>query len=330
MNFDLFSRSKYRGNDKSGDDVALVLPGVCFAVFDGATDAEGRNLNGVPYGRAASMAASQNLTEILLPYRNRDKDAETLFADLCTSFARAFEDYDLDQLPATTVAMAIDCGANWRFLSLGDSGIRINGGRVLKHEKLLDRISTEARVSIFKILAKKFDDPDENELMTRRAIFLGLAEAGSSGLLSKEAVEMLIEGTIDNLNLSEISEIVRDFLLLGIRLQNRFSNSNENSLCYDIVSSRKPVLGQWVEEIVPKQEVKTIEIFSDGYASYPKEVSIAAWEKEFSKCDEVDFHRIDEFPAVKGGTSTEFYDDRTLIVVNMANEANSKHVNPTL
>ena len=187
---------------------------------------------------------------------------------------------------------------------------------MLKHEKLLDRISTEARVSIFKILAKKFDDPDENELMTRRAIFLGLAEARSSGLLSKEAVEMLIEGTIDNLNLSEISEIVRDFLLLGIRLQNRFSNSNENSLCYDIVSSRKPVLGQWVEEIVPKQEVKTIEIFSDGYASYPKEVSIAAWEKEFSKCDEVDFHRIDEFPAVKGGTSTEFYDDRTLIVVD--------------
>jgi hypothetical protein len=41
MNFDLFSRSKYRVNDKSGDDVALVLPGVCFGVLDGATDAEG-------------------------------------------------------------------------------------------------------------------------------------------------------------------------------------------------------------------------------------------------------------------------------------------------
>ena len=39
MNFDLFSRSKYRVNDKSGDDVALVLPGVCFGVLDGATDA---------------------------------------------------------------------------------------------------------------------------------------------------------------------------------------------------------------------------------------------------------------------------------------------------
>ena len=48
MNFDVFSRSKYRANDKSGDDVALVLPGVCFGVLDGATDAEGRDLNGVP------------------------------------------------------------------------------------------------------------------------------------------------------------------------------------------------------------------------------------------------------------------------------------------
>ena len=319
MNFDLFSRSKYRVNDKSGDDVALVLPGVCFGVLDGATDAEGRDLNGVPYGRAASMVASQILAEILLPYQNREKDAETLLADLCTSSARAFQDYDLDQLPATTLAVAIDCGANWRFLSLGDSGIRINGARVLKHEKLIDRISTEVRVSIFKILAEKFNDPDEHELMTRQAIFLGLAEAQSRGLLSKDVVEMLIEETIENLKLSGISEIVRDFLLLGIRHQNRFSNSDENILCYDIVSSRKPILGQWVEEFVPKREVTTIEIFSDGYASYPEEVNIVAWEKEFARCNEVDFHRIDEFATVKGGTSSEFFDDRTVIVVHTPN-----------
>ena len=316
MNFDLFSRSKYRANDKSGDDVALVLPGVCFGVLDGATDVEGRNLNGIPYGRAASMAASQILTEILLPYRNREKDAKTLLEDLCTSYERVFEDYDLDQLPATTVAMAIDCDTNWRFLSLGDSGIRINGERVLKHEKLIDSISTEVRVSIFKILAEKFDDPDQHELMTRQAIFLGLAEARSRGLLSEDIVERLIEETIENLKLSSISEIVRDFLLLGIRQQHQFSNSDENKLCYDIVSSRKPVLGQWVEEIVSKKEVKTIEIFSDGYASYPEEVSIVAWEKEFSRCDKVDFSHIDEFPAVKGGTSSEFFDDRTLIVAH--------------
>ena len=316
MNFDLFSRSKYRANDKLGDDVTLVLPGVCFGVLDGATDVEGRNLNGIPYGRVASMVASQILTEILLPYRNREKDAETLLVDLCTSYERAFEDYDLDQLPATTVAMAIDCDTNWRFLSLGDSGIRINGERVLKHEKLIDSISTEVRVLIFKILAEKFDDPDQHELMTRQAIFLGLAEARSRGLLSEDIVERLIEETIENLKLFRISKIVRDFLLLGIRQQHQFSNSDENKLCYDIVSSRKPVLGQWVEEIVPKKEVKTIEIFSDGYASYPKEVSIVAWEKEFSRCDKVDFFRIDEFAAVKGGTSSEFFDDRTLIVVH--------------
>ena len=35
--------------------------------------------------------------------------------------------------------------------------------------------------------------------------------------------------------------------------------------------------------------------------------------------DEVDFHRIDEFAAVKGGTSSEFFDDRTVIVVDTPN-----------
>ena len=65
--------------------------------------------------------------------------------------------------------------------------------------------------------------------------------------------------------------------------------------------------------------MKTIEIFSDGYASYPEEVSIVAWEKEFSRCDEVDFHRIDELATVKGGTSSEFFDDRTVTVVHTRN-----------
>ena len=110
--------------------------------------------------------------------------------------------------------MAIDCGDNWRFLSLGDSGIRINGSRVLKHEKLLDSISTEVRVSIFKTLAEKFDDPDEHELMTRQAIFLGLAEAQSRCLLSEDVVEMLIEETIDNLKLSEFRRLFAIFCFL--------------------------------------------------------------------------------------------------------------------
>ena len=32
--------------------------------------------------------------------------------------------------------------------------------------------------------------------------------------------------------------------------------------------------------------------------------------------DDIDFCRIDEFVAVKGATSSEFFDDRTLIVVD--------------
>jgi hypothetical protein len=89
--------------------------------------------------------------------------------------------------------MAIDCGANWRFLSLGDSGIRINGARVLKHEKLIDSISTEVRVSIFKILAEKFNDPDEHELMTRQAIFSAWPKLNLGAFSVKTSLKCLLK-----------------------------------------------------------------------------------------------------------------------------------------
>ena len=42
--------------------------------------------------------------------------------------------------PSTTLAIALDCGEIWRFITLGDTGIRLNGDEVLRHEKLIDSV----------------------------------------------------------------------------------------------------------------------------------------------------------------------------------------------
>ena len=49
MRIDCLSVSKYSAPGKPGDDVPVLLPGQCFAVFDGATDVKGTRLHSVAY-----------------------------------------------------------------------------------------------------------------------------------------------------------------------------------------------------------------------------------------------------------------------------------------
>ncbi|WP_062763383.1 hypothetical protein [Falsirhodobacter sp. alg1] len=66
MQIELFSRSKRRFSDMPGDDIALVLPGLVHAVFDGATDPTGQVYNGETSGRLAARTAAQALVTLLL------------------------------------------------------------------------------------------------------------------------------------------------------------------------------------------------------------------------------------------------------------------------
>lgn len=319
MNFEIFSRCKYRANNKPGDDVALVLPGTCFGVFDGATDAEGTVLNGIPAGRLAALTGAECTAKLLADPRKREIDAEELLSELSGMFEETLKPHGLKQLPATTVSLAIDCGDNWRFLCLGDSGIRINGSQILVHSKIIDHVATAARVALFEHFTASIPDLDDAEHATRDAIFLGLNRAIDQGKLDSSKAEDIVCGAASSVSLSEHKDVVRDFLMLGICKQYRFSNTTDTVLSYDVLSSGVPKLGQWVDELVPKSEVRSIEIFSDGYATPPEIASVNAWEAEFEKSNKVDFHRKNELATVKGGTTTEFFDDRTVIVAHAPN-----------
>ena len=65
MQMELFSRSKRREQDKSGDDIAIVVPGLVWAVLDGATDPLGGVYDGESSGRLAARTAGQALVQLL-------------------------------------------------------------------------------------------------------------------------------------------------------------------------------------------------------------------------------------------------------------------------
>ncbi|MFL2810022.1 MAG: protein phosphatase 2C domain-containing protein [Paracoccaceae bacterium] len=315
MNIEAFSRCKYRAVDCPGDDVPFILPGIAIGLFDGATDAKGALINSTPAGRMAALNAAECTAQLLIPPENRKLPARELVNKLSTLYAKSFEKHSVSPLPATTLALAIDCGENWRFFCLGDSAIRVNGSETLRHTKLIDDVSTFARVALFHDLSKRLPDLESAEMAARRGIFLGFDDAVEKGIMGHELADNIITETIVGLSLQNEGAIVRAFLTAGICMQYRFANEVGNSLCYDVLADGTPQIGDWVDVWRPKEDVQTIEVFSDGYAKLPDNPTVAAWEAAFEATDKQDFQRISEYTAVKGGTENEFFDDRTVVIV---------------
>ena len=315
MNIEAFSRCKYRAVDRHGDDVPFILPGIAIGLFDGATDPKGTLINSTPAGRMAALNAAECVAQLLAPPENRKLPARELVNKLSKLYAKSFEKHLISPLPATTLALAIDCSENWRFFCLGDSGIRINGSEILRHTKLIDDVSTFARVALFHDQSKRLPDLDSAEMAARRAIFLGFDDAVEKGIMGRELADNIITKTIVGLSLQNEGAIVRDFLTAGICMQYRFANEVGNSLCYDVLADGTPQIGDWVDEWRPKEDVQTIEVFSDGYAKLPDNPTVAAWEAAFEESERQDFHRISEYATVKGGTEDEFFDDRTVVII---------------
>jgi hypothetical protein len=263
----------------------------------------------------AALNAAECVAQLLAPTENRKLPARELVNKLSTLYAKSFEKHSVSPLPATTLALAIDCGENWRFFCLGDSGIRINGSEILRHTKLIDDVSTFARVALFRDQSKRLPDLDSAEMAARRAIFLGFDDAVEKGIMGRELADNIITKTIVGLSLQNEGAIVRDFLTAGICMQYRFANEVGNSLCYDVLADGTPQIGDWVDAWRPKEDVQTIEVFSDGYAKLPDNPTVAAWEAAFEESDRQDFHRISEYATVKGGTEDEFFDDRTVVII---------------
>ena len=315
MRLELFNRSKFRDGSAPGDDVPLALPGVIYGVFDGVTDPLGTVVDGVAAGRLAAMTVASEMTAIALDPACRDMAGAEIVDRLSAVLKARTDPLGLAIPPSTTLAVAMDCGATWRFLMLGDSGIRLNGTEVHHHEKLIDQVSTVARVAVFNELSSKNSDLDQVEMRTRRAIFLGFDTAISEGVLTSALALAFIHDAVSATGLHAFQSEVSGFLMSGIQKQYQFGNAVGHPLCFDTMNGTEPKLGELRDFERAAKDISSIEIFTDGYPSLPAEASVAAWEKAFHAAEEADFHKTGKFATVKGSTSSEFYDDRSVVVL---------------
>lgn len=315
MRLQLFNRSKYRDGSAPGDDVPLVVPGVVYGVFDGATDPLGTVVDGIAAGRLAAMTVASEMTKIALDHKWRERAGSDIIERLTLGLKAKTDPLNLDIPPSTTVAVAMDCGATWRFLILGDSGIRLNGTEVHHHEKIIDNVSTTARVAVFNDLCRMSDDRDEVEHRTRRAIFLGLDNSITEGVLSQDRALEIIDDAVTATGLHEVRESVAAFLMGGIQTQYKLGNARGTPLGFDTLNGTAPQRGELRDFERAKESIASIEIFSDGYPTLPAGTDVAAWEDAFQTAEDGDFHKTGYLATVKGSTSNEYFDDRSVVIV---------------
>ena len=102
----------------------------------------------------------------------------------------------------------------------------------------------------------------------------------------------------------------RKYILPKIITQiNKYQNNPKHKLGYGVVDGTKtPEKFIKVFEL-DKNDVKTIEIYTDGYFDVPKIVNISAWEKMQKKIDEEDPYKYKKYK------STKNKDDRTVMII---------------
>lgn len=316
MRLELFNMSKFRDGQREGDDVALALPGLAYGVFDGATDPLGSVIDGMGAGRIAALAMAEAVTRLVAdPDQMYGLSVEDILLRLSGDLAAQTAPLGLIVPPSTTLALALDLTNEWRFIILGDSGIRINGERILRHEKIIDAVSSHARVMFMKdrLALERLEDQAEGE--ARDAALLGLDGAVERGMLTPARLRDIIDATIDATGLQAAAAEVETFLRGGIKTQFQVGNDMHHPLGFDTLNGTLPQRGEWIDLRLPKSDVHSIEIFSDGYAKIPQGIGVAAFEAAFAEVEAEDYHKIGAYAGVKGSTKAQVFDDRTILAV---------------
>lgn len=313
MHYEVFATSKSKTGARPSDDVTLFIPGVVAAVLDGATDPLGHEVDGKSSGRFAAEVVAQACTRLFSDTRNTLLSASEIIEYLARELSDRIEGQEFAGAPSTTLAMALFLEDTVRFLVVGDSGIRVNRDRVYRHEKLIDNVTTSARVAVFSILRSRFANDDELEATTRAVAFLGFARAVQQKVLTADEVQLVYDAVHEKFAKYGIAADIDELLGIGIQSQNLFSNEGSHPLGFSALNGTPPSMSDVVEMTIGQSELQTIEIFSDGYPKLPSGHLVSAWEAAHRQVELSDFHKIAAFPSVKGSTSTEYFDDRSVI-----------------
>ena len=106
----------------------------------------------------------------------------------------------------------------------------------------------------------------------------------------------------------------RDFIMPLLSRQFQYRNSDTHPLGYGVIDGgRTP--DKFIRTVtLPVSSVRSIEVFTDGYAKMPDAVTVDAWERAYAEMVDEDPDRCGAYPA------TKTRDDRTVVIASVSSD----------
>jgi hypothetical protein len=328
MLIEAFSEAKNPAAPDANEDRFVILPGRAYAVIDGVTDRLGTRYNGMLSGQYAATIVKGAL-EHALTRPDGPTDAAALIAVLTQAIADAYRAHgmleaarqDCNHRFSATLALALVGDETVDIALVGDSGIRINGSRILQVEKDLDVITSTLRQQAWPIIGARTDDPATREKASRRITWLGTRQPPEAladllgpddiALIEQRAVEANVRA-LPHVPRAEIETLVRGGI---VNAQGAYQNSTSTILGYSSLDGFEVPLSLVHFETLARSEVRTIELFSDGYFKPGAGFGVASWEEAFREVEREDPNKVLHYLSPKGSTATHWADDRTYLGV---------------
>ncbi len=313
MKIEAFSEGKNLDAPEVNEDQFLVLPGRGFAVLDGATDITGRVYDGKRGGWHASRIAMQAVGDFVLDPAEREMRPERLIERISAAFRASYARHGiLDTArgdPAirfgATLTLAADLGEVFRFVLIGDSGLRINGAEVFINDSGLDLVTASLRVQAHRIVGEAGGGADVCARVGRACAFYGAVRLhpDMQPWLDESKRPLLYERSLawcrERFPSAPEADI-RHLLDTGISGQARFANNMASPLSYAVLDGFDVPLPLVQVFDRPRAELRSIELFTDGYFKPGATPALSDWEAAFADVERVDPEKIGRYPSVKG------------------------------
>lgn len=331
MRIEAFSEGKDLDVPEANEDQLLILPGRGYAVIDGVTDRTGHRYDGMLAGRVASRTVQAAVAALLLDPPPMETLAPVLVERVSAAIRAAYEHYgvlDIARADRTrrfgaTLSLAVDYRDRFRFVLVGDSGLRLDGSEIVVSDTGLDSVNASLRQEAYRIVAAAGGSPTDQARVGRACAFEGAAELApamrpwldTAGLaaLRQRCLEQAVQ------RLPHVPQVDLEALLDGgiLRGQPLFHNTTRGPLAYAVLDGFDIPKG--LVQVVDRDKagLASMELFSDGYFAPGAEPSVAAWEAAFAEVERLDPLKIDRWPSVKGTLGRIRADDRTVVVVGL-------------
>jgi hypothetical protein len=326
MLIEAFSEAKDPSAPHANEDRLVILPDRAYAVIDGVTDRLGTRYDGMLSGQYAAVLVKGAL-EHMLSAPDAPKNGLVIVRALKDHivsaykahgmFEKAQSDWNLRLSAALALVLVQDKTLD--VILVGDSGVRINGERILREEKDLDLITSTLRRQAWPVIGERTSDAATQERISRLIAWHGTRQPMEAlvdtlvgddlARIEQRAIAANVE-TLPHVPRHDIENLVQGGI---VNAQGGYQNNASTILGYPCLDGFDVPEKMIRIESVPREGLKTIEIFSDGYFKPGDGFGVAAWEQAFAEAERDDPAKVALYYSPKGSTASAWADDRTYL-----------------